>query len=462
MIIRKEDFIELWVDNLAYGGEGIARVDGFVIFIRGAVPGDRIIARIFKKRKGYANASIIEILDPSPARIPSPCKYSGHCGGCNYQYLDYDTQLFYKREHVIDSIKRLGSIEDVKVNETIPSEEKYGYRNKMEFSFSDRKWILPEDYIKTDENKELALGLHVPGTFYKVIDIDTCLLQHNEGNSILKTVKEYTLESKIPAYGLKSHEGFWRFLTLRYSKSFDEWMVNIVTSDNGYDLLMSLAEILHKKYNNISTIVNNINRKKAAIAVGEEEVLLSGKGYIKEMIGEYEFQVSANSFFQTNTQGAEKLYGKVLEFAELSGKENVVDLYCGTGTIPIFLSKYAGEIIGMEISESAVIDAKNNCSINGVNNCRFIPGDIKDTISDLNSKPDVLIIDPPRSGIHKDIINVIMEIGVKKMVYVSCNPATMARDIGIMSPKYRIEEIQPVDMFPHTYHIETVAKLTLR
>lgn len=462
MIIRKEDYIELWVDNLAYGGEGIARVDGFVIFIRGAVPGDRIIARIFKKRKGYANASIVEILDPSPYRINAPCPYSGHCGGCNYQHLDYGKQLFYKREHVIDAMKRLGSFKNVKVHEAIPSDDKFEYRNKMEFSFSDRKWILPEEYIKTEENMGLALGLHVPGTFHKVIDIEACLLQHDNGNSILRTVKEYAVKSGVPAYGLKSHEGFWRFLTLRYSRSFNEWMVNIITSDKNTDLLISLVDKLKEDNDNISTIVNNISRKRAAIAVGDEEIVLSGEGYIKEMLGEYNFHVSANSFFQTNSSGAEKLYNKVLEYAELKGDESVLDLYCGTGTIPVFLSKHAKEITGMEISESAVRDAEYNCRLNGVNNCRFILGDIKEKIPELSFTPDLLIIDPPRTGMHKDVIKVIMEMGTEKIVYVSCNPATMARDIGSMSEKYNIEEIQPVDMFPHTYHIEAVAKLVLK
>ncbi len=461
MIIRKEDFIELWVDNLAYGGEGIARVDGFVVFVRGAVPGDRVMARILKKRKGYANASIVEILDPSPDRVEAPCPYNGYCGGCTYQHLDYGTQLFYKREHVNDTMKRLGSCENVRVHEVIPSDKEFEYRNKMEFSFSDRKWIMPEEYLKTGENEELALGLHVPGTFYKVIDIDACLLQHHEGNSLLRTVRDYAVRSKVPAYGLKSHQGFWRFLALRYSRTFDEWMVNIITSGSDKDLMMPLVDILHAN-SNVRTVVNNISRRRAAIAVGEEELILSGDGYIREKIGQYEFHVSANSFFQTNSSGAEKLYEKVLEYAELKGDENVLDLYCGTGTIPVFLSRHAREIIGMEISESAVRDAERNCRINGVDNCSFVLGDIKDRISELGFQPDVLVIDPPRTGIHKDIIRVIMETGVEKIVYVSCNPATMARDAASMSSKYDVEEIQPVDMFPHTYHIESVAKLVLK
>ena len=459
MIIRKEDIVELWVEKLAFGGEGIARIDGFVVFVKGAVPGDRILAKIIKKRKGYANAVIHELIDPSSERTNAPCPYSGYCGGCNYQHLEYEYQLRYKREQVVDSITRIGALKDVKVNEVIPSDNIFEYRNKMEFSFSDRRWILPEEYNKDEKNYGFALGLHVPGTFYKVIDVDMCLLQHKAGNAILKSVKQYVQETGIPAYGLKSHKGFWRFLTLRYSEAFDQWMVNIVTSDNGYDLIKPLAEKLRNQFDNIVTVINNISRKKAAIALGEEEEVITGDGYIKENIGPYIFRISANSFFQTNTSGAEKLYDKVLEYADLNKSETVIDLYCGTGTIAIYLSKYAREIVGMEISENAVSDARLNCQLNRVSNCSFIHGDIKDTISSLTFKPDVLIIDPPRTGMHKDIIGQIINMGIKKIVCVSCNPATMARDMEILAEKYEIREIQPVDMFPHTYHIESVAKL---
>jgi 23S rRNA (uracil1939-C5)-methyltransferase len=459
MIISKQDIVELWVEKLAYGGEGIARINGFVVFVKGAIPGDRVLAKIVKKRRDYANAVIFELIDPSTERTDAPCPYSGYCGGCNYQHLEYEHQLRYKREQVADSITRVGSLKDIRVNEVIPSDNIFEYRNKMEFSFSDRRWIPPEEFQKRGHDEGPALGLHVPGTFYKVIDIDTCFLQKRAGNLILREVKEFVKAGKIPVYGLKSHKGFWRFLNLRYSEAFDEWMVNIVTSEEGRDLLMHLAEKLIKKAPNIKTIVNNISRRKAAVAVGEDEIIITGEGYIREMIGTYIFQISANSFFQTNTSGAEKLYNKVMEYAELSGSENVLDLYCGTGTIPVFLSKDAKEITGMEISESAVSDAILNCRLNDVTNCEFVLGDIRETISGLTKKMDVLIADPPRIGIHKDILKAIMGMGVNKIIYVSCNPATMARDMGILAEKYEIREIQPVDMFPHTYHIESVAKL---
>ncbi len=462
MIIRKEDLVELGVDGIAFGGEGIARIDGFVIFIKGALPGDRLIARVVKKKKGYANAVIAELLSPSPDRIDAPCPYNGYCGGCNYQYLRYDTQLKYKGEHVADSIKRIGALEGFTVHDVIPSDDMYGYRNKMEFSFSDRQWILPEDYNRGIISEDFSLGLHVPGTFNKVIDIDACLLQNPTGNPIMGEVREYVRNTNIPVYNLKTHEGFWRFLTLRYSKTFDEWMVNIVTSTKGIDVIKPLADRLHDKFHNIKTVINNISDRRAATAVGEEEIIITGEGYLNEMIGKYTFRVSPNSFFQTNTSGAQKLYNQVFKYAELAGSEKVLDLFCGTGTIPIYLSAYADEIIGMELSESAVSDANLNCRINNISNCKFILGDIRETIRTVSYKPDVLIVDPPRTGIHKDILKTIKEAGVKKIVYVSCNPSTMARDLGDMSDRYEVTEIQPVDMFPHTYHIESVAKIRLK
>lgn len=462
MLIRKEDLVELGVGGLAFGGEGIARIDGFVVFINGALPGDRILARIVKKKRGYANANISEILSPSPHRIEAPCPYHEYCGGCNYQHFKYAAQLKYKKEHVIDSIKRIGAIGEIKVHDVISSDDIYGYRNKMEFSFSDKQWILPEDYRNGIINENFALGLHVPGTFSKVIDIDECLLQDKTGNLIMREVKEYVKKTNIPVYNLKSHEGFWRFLTLRHSKAYDQWMVNIVTSGKNHDLIKSLADRLHDKFGNIKTVVNSVNDRRASTAVGEEEIIITGEGCINEMIGEYIFRISPNSFFQTNTPGAEKLYNQVLEYVELSGSEKVLDLFCGTGTIPVYLSGHAAELLGMEISESAVLDANLNCRINKVSNCTFILGDIRETIPNISYKPDVLIVDPPRTGIHKDILKTIMEMGVGKIVYVSCNPATMARDLGNMSDRYEVVEIQPVDMFPHTYHIESVAKIRLK
>ena len=460
--LRKGSIVELLIEKMAYGGQGVARIDGLVVFVKGTVAGDRVNARITRKKKDYAEARMVELLDPSPDRISPPCAYCGHCGGCQWQPMQYHHQLEFKAEHVRDAMIRIGGLSHVPVHDAIPSPKKYGYRNKMEFSFSDRPWLLPEEMERGVGKGDFALGLHVPGTYNKVIDIEACLLQHPTGNEILQEVKRYAKDSGISAYGLKSHQGFWRFLTLRHSESKDEWMVNIVTSEANRPVIDALVVCLSRRFKNIKTIVNNITAKKAGVAVGERETFFSGQGFLKDQIGPHHFQISANSFFQTNSLGAERLYDKVMEFAELTGTETVLDLYSGTGTIPIYLSGGARSLIGMEIAESAVLDAQRNCLANDVDNCRFILGDIRENLKIMTSRPDVLIIDPPRAGMHKDVLEGVMELATDRVVYVSCNPSTLARDLAVMSQDYEVLEIQPVDMFPHTYHIEAVAKLIRR
>ena len=371
-----------------------------------------------------------------------------------------------------EALSHIGFVSDITVHDPIPSEKRFGYRNKMEFSFSDRPWLPhppPRNSVPltSDTHPPLvkggrggfALGLHVPGTFDRIIDVDACLLQRERGNAILREVKRFARQSGLPAYGIRSHEGFWRFLTLRHSDFFDEWMVNVVTSDERADLSRPLAQRLTALFPNVKTVVNNMSARKASIAVGEREVVLAGAGTIQDRIGGSIFEISANSFFQTNSLGAERLYGKVVEFAELTGKETVLDLYSGTGTIPIFLANSASRVVGMEIAESAVLDARRNCQANGIENCAFILGEIRENLTLLSIRPEVMVIDPPRAGMHQDVLGRVLEIGAERIVYVSCNPATLARDLGRMQERYHILEIQPVDMFPHTYHVESVAKL---
>ena len=464
MSLRKGDTIELAIDKMAFGGQGVARVDGFVVFIKGGVAGDTVRARVYKKKKDYAEAGIQEVVKPSSDRVEAPCPYFGFCGGCQWQHMAYQRQLEHKRAHVVEAMRHIGGLKEILVHDALPSDRIFAYRNKMEFSFSDRRWYLPDEWHQrpSEPAKGFALGLHVPGTFNKVIDMEACLLQQEEGNRILREVKHLARNSGIPVYGLKSHEGFWRFLALRYSQALQEWMVNVVTAGSHADFPDNLVEPLHRQFPNIRTIVHNINRRKASIAVGEQERVLSGQGTITDKIGPFRFQISANSFFQTNTRAAEKLYQTVSDFAALSGTETIFDLYSGTGTIPIFLSDRAREIIGIEIIESAVQDARKNCEENGIHNCRFVCGDMRETLSSIRHKPDVMIIDPPRAGMHKEVLDQVLAMGPGKIVYVSCNPATLARDVGCMMPHYDLIEIQPVDMFPHTFHIEAVAKLRLR
>jgi 23S rRNA (uracil1939-C5)-methyltransferase len=462
MTVKKGHLVDLVIDATAYGAQGVARVDGLVVFVKGAVPGDRVMARIVKKKRDYAEARVTEVVEPSPDRVPAPCPYSGYCGGCQWQHLRYDRQLAYKRGHIEEALARIGTLPGVRVLDVIPSKREFSYRNKMEFSFSDRRWLLPEEMEKGTADAGFALGLHVPGTFNKVIDVEACLLQRETGNRILREVKEYVRDSRIPVYGLKSHQGFWRFLTLRHSSFFDEWMVNLVTSEEKREALEPLALGLRSRFDNIRTVVNNVNSRRAGIAVGERETVLAGEGTIEDRIGPFTFRISANSFFQTNSSGAERLYAQVAEYAELTGRETVLDLYSGTGTIPIFLSDRAKAVMGMEISRSAILDAQRNCEINGIEHCRFLWGDIRERLAALSVKPDVLIIDPPRAGMHKDVLAGVMAMAAERVVYVSCNPATLARDLAVMNRDYEIVEIQPVDMFPHTYHIEAVSKLVRR
>jgi 23S rRNA (uracil1939-C5)-methyltransferase len=461
--VRKGDIVELRINKMAYGGQGVARVDGLVIFVRGGIPGDTVTARVFRKRKGYAEAEITELVDPSPDRIDAPCPYNGYCGGCQWQHVVYERQLEYKMEHIRESMARIGSLVDVLVHDVVPSEKRFAYRNKMEFSFSDRRWFLPNELHRREPEGGFALGLHVPGTYHKVIDVDACLLQAEMGNQILREVKGHVKDSRIPVYGLKTHEGFWRFLTIRYSNAFDEWMVNLVTSEERPEIVEPLADILSRRIKQIKTVVNNINSRKASIAVGEREVVLTGDGWINDRIGPFTFQISTNSFFQTNSRAAEKLYEKVVDYAELAGNETVLDLYSGTGTIPIFLANSVRAVTGIEMSQSAIQDARRNCKENGISNCHFLCGDIREKLSAITaSKPDVLIIDPPRAGMHKTVLAQVLSLSPEKIIYISCNPATMARDIGQMIQDYQLVEIQPVDMFPHTYHIEAISKLRLR
>ena len=461
MKLLKGHTTELTIDKMAHGGQGIARLNGLVVFVRGAIPGDKVMAQVMKKKKDYAEARIAELLEPSVDRVQPPCPYSGYCGGCQWQHMKYERQLTYKKAHIREAMARIGGFAEIPVHDVIPSEDQFAYRNKMEFSFSDRRWFLPHEMEKSQIEGDFALGLHVPGTYYKVIDVEACLLQQERGNQILREVKRYVKGCGIPVYGLKSHEGFWRYLTLRHSRASDEWMVNLVTSQEKPEDVYPLADILCHGIEQIKTVVNNINQR-SSVSFGEREIVLAGDGYIEDKIGEFTFQISANSFFQTNSAGARKLYQKVVDYAELKRTDRVLDLFSGTGTIPIFLANMVQFVAGIEISKSATQDAEKNCRENGIHNCHFICGDIRETLPNISYKPDVLIIDPPRPGIHKDILAQILGLSPQRIIYISCNPATMARDIGRMAQDYDLLEIQPLDMFPHTYHVEAIAKLWRR
>jgi len=462
MRIQKGQLHEVDISGVAYGGKGIVHIEGLAVFVDQAVPGDRVRIAITKKKKNYAEARVVSLLQPSGDRIPAPCSHSGVCGGCKWQFLDYDRQLAYKRLHVAESLAHIGLIKDAMVHTTLPSELRFGYRNKVEFTCSDSPWLLPDEMENPDSAGCFALGFHVPGVFHKVVDIKACLLQPDMGNRILGDVRRYIRLSEMPMYCPRNHNGFWRFVMLRHSVAHDHWMVNIITAAENRGAVQPLADLLKDKYPQIISVVNNITAKKAAISAGEYEILLSGSDHLTDRLCGFEFDISASSFFQTNSRGAQTLYNTVMAYAGLTGNETVFDLYCGTGTIAICLSKAARRVIGFEIVDAAVSDAEKNCLKNGVSNCTFYRGDIKDSLSGVLHRPDVMIIDPPRDGMHKSVVQQVLDMLPGRIIYVSCNPATLARDLGLMKDAYQVIEVQPVDMFPHTFHIESVARLQKR
>jgi 23S rRNA (uracil1939-C5)-methyltransferase len=459
MAIKKGQQIELDVTDIAFGGRGLTRVDGLAVFVDQAIPQDRVLAKVYKKKKKYAEARAIEIVEPSPLRVKAPCPYSGYCGGCKWQFLDYATQLEYKSRHVTEALEHIGDVHGVQVHPTVGSELIFGYRNKMEFSCATRRWVLPSELDRQDIDRSKAVGLHVPGTFDKVLDIDACLLQPDVGNQILKAAASYIKSSPMPIYGLRSHQGFWRFVVLRHSVAHDQWMVNLVTASQETEHVVPLARQLTDQFPGVVSVVNNITDRKSGVAIGDHQVLLAGQEYLRDRIGPFDFELSANSFFQTNTRGAAVLYETARQYAGLTGDEVVMDLYCGTGTIAIYLASMAKEVVGIEMMESSVRDAQENCRRNGIDNCRFVQGDIRFVLPQIDLRPDVVIIDPPRAGMHADVVKGIVSLLPETIVYVSCNPSTLARDLGMLKDHYEIAEVQPVDMFPHTFHIEAVAKL---
>ncbi|MBN2365292.1 MAG: 23S rRNA (uracil(1939)-C(5))-methyltransferase RlmD [Calditrichaeota bacterium] len=459
--MKKGELLTINIDKLAFGGKGIARVDNRVVFVEGGLPGDRAEVKIQKVKKKHIDARITDVIKPSPLRREAECSHFGQCGGCKWQNLDYRHQVQFKREQLLESFRHLAGLTPEVIHQTTPSPLIFAYRNKMEFSFTDNRWLVPEELADPRIKKDFALGLHVPGSYDRVMHIEKCWLQDDVMNRILNFSQNYFKQSGLPVFNLKTHEGLLRFLVLRKSFSHGEYMVNIVTFRPAESLLADYANKLNSQFPEITSIINTVNPRVAQIAFGEEEYVLSGQDHITEKMDEFTFEISANSFFQTNPLQAVHLYHTVQKYA---GRHNnlIWDLYSGTGTIAMFLAGNARKVKGFELVESAVMDARNNCAGNSIDNCEFIAGDIRDNISGTSDNPDIIVCDPPRSGMHEDILKAIMNKRPQKIVYVSCNPATMARDIQQLTTVYQVAEIQPIDMFPHTYHIESVARLELK
>ncbi|HTY11816.1 MAG TPA: 23S rRNA (uracil(1939)-C(5))-methyltransferase RlmD [Bacteroidota bacterium] len=473
---EKGDILELTIDSSGFEGTSVARHDGMVVFVEGAVAGDVVRAQIFRAKKKHLEAKVVEVLRPSANRVTPRCKHFGACGGCKWQHVEYASQLAFKQQNVVDALERIGRFRGVHVLPIIPSKEIFFYRNKLEFSFGNQRWTEtpPPDPLSSrgDDRggaKEMLLGFHAPQRYDKILDIGECHLQSEVSNGILSAVRNFAIEHSLPVYTSEPQSGYLRNLVVREGKNTGDVMVNLVTFDDRPAVMKDLAGTLTASFPEIVTVVNNITSKRANVAVGETEKVYYGNGVITEKIGPYVFHLSANSFFQTNTHQAETLYAITKEFAELRPADIVYDLYCGTGAISIFISDAVKQVIGIELVESSVANAGMNAEANGIQNCEFIAGDLKDLLTkDVGWKekyaaPDILIIDPPRSGMHPKAVEEIGGMKIPRIVYVSCNPATLARDLQLLAPHgYTIEKVQPVDMFPHTYHIESVAKLALR
>ncbi len=447
---KRGEVLSLTIDDLAFGGEGVGRADGYVVFVPGGLPGDRLQVRLVQVRSRFGRGIIEAVLEPSPQRVEAPCPYFGRCGGCRLQHVAYPAQLAFKSKQVADALERLGGLRDVPLRPIIGAEETFGYRNKMEFTVARAKGAM-------------VVGLHETERYDSVLDIERCLLQSERMNGLLAEVRAFFAERGLTVYEQDTGEGLLRFLMLREGRHTGELMTNVVTSAPAVSELAPLVARLQAREAGTTSVVLNVNPKKASVAVGVEEHLLGGRDHIRERVGGLTFRVSANSFFQTNTRQAERLFDLVVESTGLTGTETVIDLYSGTGAISLLLARRARWVYGVELAQAAVDDAGANAAANGITNCTFLAGEVRFVLPSLIAKgvtAEVVVADPPRAGFHPKALHALITLGARRIVYVSCNPTTLARDLGELSRGgYRVEWVQPVDMFPHTPHIEAVARL---
>ncbi|MCW8815765.1 MAG: 23S rRNA (uracil(1939)-C(5))-methyltransferase RlmD [Chlorobium sp.] len=465
---KKGARIELTISDIAEKDQCFGRLEnGTGVLVRGVLAiGDTIEATINKVRPAYLEAIVDKVLTVSADRVEPVCPVFGVCGGCKWMHVGYDAQLRYKQKKVHDALVHIGGFQDIAVKPVLPAPDIMHYRNKVEFSCSSKRYLMPEE-LKMDhleKSKDFALGFHAPGNFEKVLEIDTCYLAKESMNKALTVTREFALEEGLSPYAAREHTGFLRNLMLRYSEERGELMVNLVTSSYDSALMKAYRDrLLEALPGQTMTIVNNVTTRKNTVAVGEKEFLVHGEGVIKERLGDLQFRISANSFFQTNTKQAEALYDGIMKMAGLRKDDTVYDLYCGTGTITLYLAERCRQAVGLEIVESSLSDAAENASRNGISNASFYRVDLKDFHTLLGTLeefgfPRVIVTDPPRAGMHPKALKTMVRLQPETIVYVSCNPANLARDgKEICAANYRLEEVQPVDMFPHTSHIETLA-----
>jgi 23S rRNA (uracil1939-C5)-methyltransferase len=464
---RKKFLLEnLAVTGYAAEGKSLGKHDGKVIFVEGAVPGDVVDVFITNNKKDWAEGKASQIHEYSTERTQPFCQHFGTCGGCKWQMLPYAKQLEYKQQEVTQNLKRIGKIELPEILPIAGSADTIHYRNKLEFTFSNKRFLTAEE-IKKDEtiSQENALGFHAPRIFDKIIDIQECYLMDDVNNAIRNTIRSFAKENNYSFYDIKQHTGWLRNIIIRFCTT-GELMVNICLGYEDEPETKKLLDHLLQKVPAITTLLYTINTKWNDSIFDLNPQTYYGKGFAIEQLEDFKFKIGPKSFFQTNTKQAEKLYSITRDFAALTGNEIVYDLYCGTGSIGIFVSKLAKKVIGVELIAEAINDAKENAALNNISNAVFFAGDVikicDDAFFELHGRPDVIITDPPRAGMHATLVNKLLEIAAEKIVYVSCNTATQARDIHLLSEKYTVEKIQPVDMFPHTHHIECVVLLKLK
>jgi 23S rRNA (uracil1939-C5)-methyltransferase len=451
------------ITDIGAEGNALARVDNLVVFVPMLIPGDVVDIRVIRKRKKYLEGRVVKFHEYSHDRIEPRCKHFGVCGGCKWQHLPYKLQLKYKEKQVRDNLTRIGKIELPDIDPIIGSAEEYMYRNKLEYTFSDKRWLTKEEISSENKfEKEDALGFHIPGLFDKVLDIEECHLQPDPSNQIRNAVKEYARKRNLEFFDLKEQKGFLRNLVIRNSLE-GKVMVILVLFHEDAEEREGLLDFLSSQFPQITSLWYVINSKKNDSLNDQNPVLYKGDDHLPEEMDGLKFRVGPKSFYQTNTRQALELYRVARDFAGLSGHEVVYDLYTGTGTIANFIARSANKVLGIESVDEAIQDARINSEINDIGNTRFFTGDMKDMLSEQflkdNGKPDVIITDPPRAGMHEDVIKVIKSAGPDKIVYVSCNPSTQARDILLLSDNFKVERVQPVDMFPHTHHVENVVLL---
>jgi len=453
------------ITDMSSEGKGIAKIEGKVYFVKGSVPGDVVNIEIRKNKSSFAEADILQLVAPSDKRIQPSCIHFGTCGGCKWQHIGYESQLAFKTQTVSDALSRIGKIEVQGMNPIVGCDAPFYYRNKLEFGFTDRKWLTLEDITSGNEYDRRGVGFHVPESFSGVLDVQHCWLQSGPSNDIRSSVRQFALANNYSFFDLKNQGGFLRNLMVR-TTSTGEVMVLLSVTENDKEKIDAIMRHILNEFPAINSLQYVVNGKRNDTIYDLEPVVFAGNAYIMERLGKHQFKINPKSFFQTNTAQAEKLYAITKEYAGLAGEQNVFDLYTGVGSIALYVSDACKTVTGIEQVEEAILDAKANAAFNGVNNCTFYAGDVRmmlnaDFIA-KHGKADVIITDPPRAGMHEDVVKTLLELESQRIVYVSCNPATQARDLQLLSEKYEVNAIQPVDMFPQTTHIENVVRMEKR